>query len=495
MVCRAHFREKQAPEERASYRVESGKRLHTERMIFVALGDTEAIGASCLYLQVAGTGLMLDVGADPDEEGVESLPHFNLVRRHPEWYVDHALITHAHHDHIGALPVLIEYFPHVFVHMTPATRDLADFVLPASARLQRHRLREGSSMEEPLFDESQLEVQSYLYLTHRLGESFNVTGLRGQTPVTACFYNSGHILGSAGVLLTVGEEGRQRRLFYSSDTNLRPQSIIPGGDYPEEPVDVLILESTAGADPDAEMTTRRMEAEKFHRALRRVLDRGGTALIPVFALGRAQEILALLDRFKERGQIPADVPVYTSGGMRAIAELYDKTRYATPRLDPDFQVFGVEQRRLPRSTAGKRNALDGPSILVASSGMMFEGSLSNWLAQQLVEDEKHGIFLVGFAKEGSPADRLRTAAAAGAEEVVLDADAGSQKLRCEVERFRFSGHSHRRDLIQLVERLKPRKVVLVHGEEEAREWMADNIRFFYPNVEIFRPKTGEPLEV
>ena len=93
--------------------------------------------------------------------------------------------------------------------------------------------------------------------------------------------------------------------------------------------------------------------------------------------------------------------------MRAIADLYDKTRYTTPRLNPDFEVYGVEQRRLPRSYTAKQNALEGPSIHVVSSGMMFEGSLSNWIAQEIVEDENNAIFLVGFAKEDSPAETGR----------------------------------------------------------------------------------------
>jgi Cft2 family RNA processing exonuclease len=464
-------------------------------MIFVALGDTDDIGASCLFLKIGGTGLVFDAGADPEEEGVDSLPHFDLIHQHTGWYVDHAIVTHAHHDHIGALPVLIEQFPHVHVHMTRATRDLADFVLPASARLQRRRLREGSATAQPLFDEEVLEVQSYLYLTHDLETPFDVTGLRNETQVTAAFYNSGHILGAAGVLLTFEEEGTERRVFYSSDTNIRPQTIMPGGDYPDAPVDVLILESTMGADPIAEQTTRRTEELKFGEALARVLKRDGTVLIPVFALGRAQEMLALIDRYKDRGLIDEDVPVYTAGGLRAIADLYDKTRYTTPRLNPDFEVFGVEQRRLPRSYNAKQNALEGPSIHVVSSGMMFEGSLSNWIAQEIVEDEKNGIFLVGFSKEDSPADRLLEAAREGADKVVLATDAGPQALRCEVERFRFSGHSHRRDLIQLVERLHPKKVLLVHGEADARQWMKDNIQFFYPDVEVLLPEVGKPLEV
>ena len=464
-------------------------------MIFAALGDTEAIGANCHFLKLDGTGLLLDVGLDPNEEGPASLPRFDLIRRQPDWYIDHAIVTHAHHDHMGALPVLLREFPHVLVHMTRVTRQLAELLLPASARLQRKRLLEGRSAFAPLFNEKQLEGYSYLYLTHEPGEEFNVTGLQGRAPVRARFYYAGHVLGAAGVLLTHEENGRQQRIFYTSDTNLRAQAIIPGGEYPEAPVDVLILESTAGADPEAERTTRKLEEERFGEAVRRVLDRGGSVLVPAFALGRAQEVLAVLDRLKREKVLPAQVPIYTAGTMRAIADLYDRTRFTTPRLDPSFEVFRVEQRRFPCKLRGVLEALQEPAIYVLSSGMMFERSLSNQMAQLMVENERHGIFLVGFSKEGSPARRLLEAAAAGAETVVLDEQRGPQQLRCEVARFRFSGHSHRRDLLSLVERLKPQHVLLVHGDEEARQWMADNIQFFYPNVQVWMPRSGEPLEL
>jgi Cft2 family RNA processing exonuclease len=380
--------------------------------------------------------------------------------------------------------------------MSKATRELAGVVLPASARLQQRKLREGSSTAEPLFNEDELAVYSYLYLTHDLQHDFDVTGLRGGSKVRARFYSAGHVLGSVGVLLTFEENGQPKRVFYTSDTSMRGQWIIPGGDYPEGPLDVLIMESTLGADPEAELTTRRTEERRFAEALERVIARGGTVLIPVFALGRAQEILALIDRFKKRGRIPADVPVYTAGSMRAFAELYDKMRFNTPRLDPEFQVYEVDQIRLPRSREAQLGALAGPSIHLASSGMMFERTNSNRLAQELVEDEKNAVLLVGFSREDSPGHRLMTAAAKGkGSEVLLDRFRGPQPVNCDVERFRFSGHSHRRDLIQLVDTLKPRTVALVHGDEDARRWMADNIRFFYPDVNLVVPCSGEPVTV
>ncbi len=461
---------------------------------FLPMGGTDEIGASCHFLNIDGTGILLDAGADPELEGQASLPDIDLVRRRSDRWVDHVLVSHAHHDHLGALPVVIRSFPHVMVHMTRATRDLADILLPASAKLQKKRLVEGSSSAQPLFDTEELGAYSYLYLTHELEATFDLTGLRGAGRIEGQLLDAGHVLGSAGLLLTAHGPDRPRRLFYTGDTGMRSQTIIRGARYPEEPVDTLVMEATLGADPDAEKTSRRLEEERLGEALREVLSGGGCAVLPVFALGRGQEIIALLDRYRKEGVIGEDVPIYSAGLLRAISDVYDRTRFSTPRMDEEFQVFGVEQKRLPRGRGGMAEALTRPGIFVLGSGMMFERTLSNRIAQEVVEHEKHAVLLVGFARDDSPAHRLLSATGNGqAPEVLLDASRGRQALRCRVVRFRFSGHSHRRDLIALVERLKPRRIILVHGETRARGWMADNLRYFYPEMDVCVPDQGEEV--
>ena len=114
---------------------------------------------------------------------------------------------------------------------------------------------------------------------------------------------------------------------------------------------MLFLETTLGADTEAEETSRKEQERAFGEALFRVVARGGSALVPVFALGRSQDVLAIIGRFKNRGHIPDETPVYTVGSMRGISAIYDDTRNSTPRLDPDFEVYGVEQKRLPRADA------------------------------------------------------------------------------------------------------------------------------------------------
>ncbi|MFN3595832.1 MAG: MBL fold metallo-hydrolase [Rubricoccaceae bacterium] len=462
-------------------------------MRYLSLGDTEDIAASCHHLEIAGTGLVLDAGMDPDAEGFDALPPFELLRGLP---VDHVVVTHAHHDHLGALPVLLREVPHARIHMTPATMRLADVLLPASARLQKRRLREGAPGAAQVFDTETAEALTYLYEAHPLDTDFDLSGARATAPLTARFYHAGHVLGAAGLYLEAEEDGRRRRVFYTSDTSLRPQSILPGAHLPHGPLDLLLLEATLGADPEAERTTRKEQEKQFGEALAATIARGGRALVPVFALGRAQDVLAMIDRFKRRGVLPAETPVYTAGSMRAVAEIYDATRHSTPRLDPDFEVYAVEQQRLPRTSKRLSEALAAPGIFVVSSGMLFQNTPSHALAQHVIEDETNAVFFVGFNKEGSPGDELVRAAEAGpGATITLDELRGPQPVRATVRRFRFTGHAHRQDLIDVVAQTEPATVVLVHGETAAKEWMREALADAYPDLRVIIPEQGAPVEL
>ena len=474
-------------------------------MRYLSLGDTADISASCHYLEIGGTGVILDAGMDPNEDGYAAVPPFESIA---DENVDHVVVTHAHHDHLGSLPVLMQKRPHATVHMSRPTAMLAEMLLPSSARLQKRRMREGSTTSAPVFDVEQAEALGYLYEVHNLDTDFDLDGLDTRGEVTGRFYHAGHVLGAVGLYIEADEwedadtpgatraarKARTRRVFYTADTSVKPQTILQPADYPPGPLDVLFLETTLGADPEAEETSRKEQERAFGEAIKKVLARGGSALVPVFALGRSQDVLAMIGRFKNRGLFPKDTPVYTVGSMRGISAIYDQTRESTPRLDPDFEVYSVEQRRLPRSTAQVNEAIAGGGIFVVTSGMLFERTPSFSLAQKMVGDARHGIFFVGYSKEDSPGALLQERAASG-EPMEFDELVGPQAIKCDVKRFRFSGHAHRRDLISIVEKTRPKTVVLVHGETAAKEWMRDNILFFHPEVEVLIPEQGEVLEL
>ena len=459
-------------------------------MLFVPLGSTDAVGASCHYLNIEGTGILLDAGVDPEHDGVEGLPRLDLVRQNRDWPVDHVIVTHAHHDHLGGLPVVLREFPHARVHMTHATRTLADVLLPSSSRLQKRKLREGSSNHPPLFDENELEMLAYLYEERELNDPFLLSKNGRSGRLTGELINSGHILGSAGVSLSYRNNGSRQSFFFTSDTNSNDQTIIPGASYPER-VDNLLIETTAGADPDAELYTRRSEEQRLGEAIERTLRRGGAVLIPVFALGRAQEVLALIQQYKDRRVIPADTPVYTAGSMRAVAGLYDQTRNRTPRINPDFEVEGVEQQRVPRSARRIQDSVDEPSIHVVASGMMFERTLSNQLATFIVGREENAVFFVGYCREDSPGGGLLDTERG--METVISSEIGEQVVNCHVDRFRLSGHSHRLELVDLVGLMSPKNVILVHGESEAQQWMRETIEATYKGVNVIVPECGKEI--
>ncbi|GIV61120.1 MAG: hypothetical protein KatS3mg043_2209 [Rhodothermaceae bacterium] len=209
-------------------------------------------------------------------------------------------------------------------------------------------------------------------------------------------------------------------------------------------------------------------------------------------------MLALIDRFKRRGIIPSEVPVYTAGSMRAIADLYDKTRFSTPRLDPDFQVFGVPQKRLPRSRQALRQALSEPSIYVVGSGMMFERTISNEIARMIVENEKDAIFLVGYTREDAPAGRLLEAAAQGkGTEVVLDKGQGAPAGPLRRRRASASAATAIAATCSgLAGRLQPRRRWCSSTARTAPgRWMADNLRFFYPEIDVIVPGLGDVIRL
>ncbi len=463
-------------------------------MKFAQLGQDHVIGASCHYVQAGDVGIILDAGQNPNDDGPAGLPAYSLLDKHLDLPLDHVLITHSHHDHVGSLPVLLRKMPFLSVHMSHSTRLLLDIILPASARLQKRRVLEGVANHPPMYDQEQVDAQSFLYEGHGLEEPFALPGLYTDNGPMVSLYHAGHVLGAVGVKIDFEEDGEERSFFYTSDTNTNDQEIQPGGQYPDEGVDILLLESTLGADPNMADINRVEQAESLGERVAATISRGGSVLIPVFALGRSQEVITLVGKWKEEGMIPDTTPVYTAGSMRGMSDIYDKTRFSTPRNDPHHEIYSVQQKRLPRNRDRINETLKEPAIHIAASGMMFENTLSNRLASLLVKDELSSIFFVGYLKEDCPGDRLIKASENG-EQVLLSDKSGHQEVKCEVQKFRLSGHSDRDELLSIVDKVSPKKVLLVHGEQVARDWMKSAIEKKHPEIEVICPNQGEIIDI
>jgi Cft2 family RNA processing exonuclease len=306
--------------------------------------------------------------------------------------------------------------------------------------------------------------------------------------ITAEFVDAGHVLGAAGVILRA--EGRT--IFYTGDVNFDDQTITKGAMFPESGVDVLIIEATRGDSPLPEGFTRAAEERRLAESINRAFAQGGCVLMPVFALGKTQEALGMIYKFR-REKLLGEFPIYIGGLSTKMTEIYDRRALTTRRLLPRLQLL---EEVAPFILNGK-TIQDSPAragrVYALSSGMMTPKTLSNIFARRVIENPRNSIFFVGYADPQSPAGILKTAQPG--DMVSLDPDEPGQPLRCHIEQFQFSAHASRESIVEYVKKLAPKKIVLVHGDVPAVEWTRARLIAELPGSEVIVPTPGVELEL
>jgi len=458
---------------------------------FINLTRRIEIGANSYYLEAGGHRLVLDSGMHPKFESDEALPNLKALG---DRNLDTIIISHSHQDHIGTLPVLMRRQRHARVFMTEPTAEIGDVLLHNSVNVmtrQREELDPAVAGLYPLFTHRETDRAADRWQSCALRQPYTLTGERGVSAdadtVTFEFWEAGHVLGSAGVLI----RGEGRTLFYTGDVNFDDQTIAQAAVFPEEKIDILVMECTRGDTPVPATWSRAGEEKRFGDALLNAFERGGCVLIPVFALGKTQEILAML--YKLRREKVLDFPIYIGGLSSKISQIYDQRAQMGRRQLPRLQlldelrpfVLNAETIHEAKTRAGRVYAL--------SSGMMTPKTLSNIFAQRVVDQPRHSILFVGYADPESPAGILKNALPN--EEVTIDQNEAPQRVRCHIEQFQFSAHASRESLIAFAERLAPKKVLLVHGDPLAVEWMRARLALDLPNSEIIVPTPGAELEL
>lgn len=458
-------------------------------MKFINLTRRTEIGANSYYLGANGQGMVLDSGMHPKEVGEAALPNLSALAGHQ---VDAILVSHAHLDHIGSLPVLMRQQPQAPVFMTSATAQIGDALLHNSVNVMTRQREEIGATIYPLYGHRETERATDRWRSCPLRQPITLAGERSRSApndeTTFEFWDAGHVLGAAGILFRI--EGRT--VFYTGDVHFDDQTLTKGATFPESDIDILIIETTHGATPLPEGFSRAAEEQRFAAALNEAFARGGCVLVPVFALGKTQEMLALLLQLK-RAQEIADVPIYIGGLSAKMTEIYDRRAHDTARVVPRLELFPEVE---PFVLNGKsiRDAPARPGRIYAlSSGMMTAKTLSNIFGRQLLEKPEHSIFFVGYADPASPAGVLR--AAQPNDFVSLNEDEPAQALRCSVQQFQFSAHAPRAALIDYIKKVAPRKVILVHGDPPAVEWMRAAAVAALPGSEVIVPPPGVEIEL
>jgi metallo-beta-lactamase family protein len=426
----------------------------------------------CL-LEAAGARTLLDAGMFQGRRAEARQLNAQLpfdARR-----IDAVVLSHAHIDHSGRLPLLVKEGFHGPVYATPATRDLTAVMLADAANIQekdheflrRHDVQGTDS--EPLYT---------------LRDAIAVQDLMVGVPYRRVFYlrkhlaleflEAGHILGSATADLRI-TEGGNHRLVYSGDIGRSGLPIIRDPEPPTGPIDTLIIESTY-ADRQHQSYT---DAERrLAEAVRRTAARGGRLLIPAFAVGRAQELIYSLHQLRRDMQIP-EIPIYVDSPLaidittvfRMHPEVFDRREQL---IESTSELFDFPLLHYVRDVADSKalNTRLGPAVIIAASGMAESGRILHHLAHG-IGDSKNLVLFVGFQAEHTLGRRIQE----GQKTVrILGRE---YPVRAEVESISgYSAHADRTELRAWVRRLGGpiRRAFVVHGEATALEAMAGILR-------------------
>jgi len=457
------------------------------------LNPDHDIGASAWMLSVDGHQLLMDAGTHPKREGLSSLPLYESVR---DLDVDAIALTHCHHDHVGSLPVALQYFPHARVLMTDLSYFIVERVLHNSVNVMVRQREELGIREYPLYTHEEVDDYAPVFqgFAHRRQIEWaqfarnHVPGQGRRHGPTLEFFDAGHALGSAGVLV----RGRKQSLFYSGDVCFHDQTLLRAADFEGVRADVLVMETTRGARQVPAGFSRDHELDRLAEGIQRVLARKGTVLIPAFALGRTQEILAFLALLMRSGKL-REQPVYIGGLGRVFTEIYDLQSNRTHRHHPNLKLTHALNLQVVSTNDIESMSLRGGRICVMTAGMMSENTGAHALAARIVGDERHGIFFVGYADSETPGGRLK--AAKPGEKFHFSPSVGQLTRNCEVFDLDLTAHANRDDLVSMVSEVDPRVVVLGHGDADARGWIREQIHSRHPKIKVLEPGPGQALDL
>ncbi len=409
--------------------------------------------------------------------------------------IDHVLLSHTHIDHVGYLPRLVKLGLTAPVHMTPAAFELAELMLLDAAKIQeedaRYANKKGFSKHKPalpLFDAE--DAAKALILRRSVPYERWLSLIKGDR-IRARFHNSGHLLGAAFIEIEAKLRNQGLRLVYSGDIGRfeMPLHLDP---KPLPSCDVLILESTYGQRQHVSTSM----LEQVGKPLNKTLGRGGTVLIPAFAVGRSQQVSLMLRRLMRDGSIP-QVPIHIDSPM-AINATKIYSRFLNRRnLDPDVLEDG-RLRLFPEDVHFHRSVQDsielnnmkGPRIIISASGMLTAGRVLHHL-KRLAPDSKNLVMLAGFQAPGTRGRQLTD----GKRQVKIHGQ--YIPVRCQCLSFRgLSGHADRDELLQWVASApKPPKLVcLVHGETDSAEALAGHLEEQF-GCQTFIPQQHDEIDL
>lgn len=430
------------------------------------LGGAGTVTGSLYILEYEDYKIAIDCGIEQESytEKEELIQKYKeKIERMP--CVDLLILTHAHLDHSGLIPLAVKKGKIGKILSTEPTRDLAFLLFNDTIKIMNNDVFNREDINKTLFLWETID-----YLKEYKIESANIT---------IKLYDASHIIGSASTLIMTP----QGNILFSGDIGSKIQNLVSYPPlYPKEDVHYLVIESTYGGKERKDI-----DEKEIVEKIKSVIERKGKILFPVFAIGRLQEILYLLTKHK----IDDIVEIYVDTPMgNTVTELCDKyVAYLPPSIRKkidvslSFNIFGGKYKVINtnnQSVSLLEKLKDKPAIILSASGMLEGGRVLNHL-KHIIEDEKNAIFFVGYQANGTRGRKI------------LD---GEESVKCEVFQIQgFSAHADKNELLDYVKNLKyyPYKIFIVHGEDEQREEFAKELNKMKIRTEI--PKLNESFEI
>lgn len=443
------------------------------------LGGAYEVGGSSILVNINGKNVLLDSGIRQGSTR-DPLPNFRAVQE--KGGVDAIIISHAHMDHTGSLPIISKEYPNAKIYMNNMTKDLVKVLLYDSLKIMNNR-----EAEIPLYAE--IDVQNMLDRVFTINYQVEFPIL---DDISITFYNAGHIAGASLIYI----KSKEGALFYSGDFSLFSQRTVEGAKVPKLRPDAAIFESTYG---DKLHSNRELEEERLINVVNQCVLNKGKMLIPAFALGRAQEIILILKKAINKGQLKK-VNIYVDGMIRNINSAYKfNPLYLKNSLGKKI-LRGVEpfydDYIKPIEKPDEREEIfkkDEPIVIISSSGML-TGGPSLAYAEKIASMENGCIVITGYQDEESPGRKLLNLLEALPEDRVLEINSRSIPVKCSIEKVSLSAHGDKSEIKALINMLCPKNMFLVHGNGEIIEDLGHEL---IPEIKgnVFIPKLGDSYTI
>ena len=422
-----------------------------------ALGGFQEVGRSAILVQTRESQVLLDCGINPGSRNpLEAFPRLDA----PEFdmdTLDAVVITHSHLDHCGFVPFLFKYGYDGPVYCSAPTSTLMTLL-----QLDYLDVMSKQGVIAP-YDQKDVRETVLHTLPLRYGA---VTDIAPDVRLT--LHNAGHILGSSMIHLHVGEG--VHNIVYTGDYKYGRTMLLESAVTNFPRVETIITESTYGATGDV-MPSRMEAEEKFSSVMNETLSRGGKVLIPVPAVGRAQEIMLVIDGYMKRGLIE-EAPVFVEGMISEATAIhtahpeYLAKEVRNSILHKGVNPFKSDYFTIVEHPSAREEIVDGkPSIVIATSGMLEGGPVIDYF-KRLAPDKRNKMIFVSYQIEGTLGSRVQK----GLSEAPMISSEGKieiAKINMEVSSIEgFSGHSDRRQILSYLRRVtpKPERIVVCHGE-------------------------------